>query len=82
MNQVNGLPLAHRSELDAASIVIELEAHDASRLGWRVGVPLATHQNLNYRVQTEFGLPSSSVLGLSPCDQLQGFTRLEEPEAG
>lgn len=69
MKQENGLPLlANLSDDDAASIVIELEAHQASRFEWRVSVPLPTHQHLNYTVQTEFELPSSSILGLSPLD--------------
>ena len=58
MKQENGLPLANLFDDDAASIVIELEAHEASRFEWRVGVPLPTHQHLNYTVQTEFELPS------------------------
>jgi hypothetical protein len=35
---------------------------------------------LKYTVQAEFELPSISISSRSPWDQLQGFTRLEEPE--
>jgi hypothetical protein len=62
------------------SIVIELEAHDVSRFEWCVAVPLPAHEPLKYTVQAEFDLPSISISSRSPWDQLQGFTRLEEPE--
>jgi hypothetical protein len=83
MNQENALPLGDTPDDDARPIVIELEAHDASRFEWRVGVPLLAREHLNYTVQAEFELPSISILSPSPWDQLQGFTRLdlEEPQA-
>ena len=81
MNQENAFPLGDAPDDDARSIVIELEAHDASRFEWRVGVPLPAHEHLNYTVQAEFELPSVSIASPSPWDQLQGFTRLEEPQA-
>lgn len=80
MNQENAFPLGDTPDDDARSIVIELEAHDVSRFEWRVAVPLPAHEHLNYTVQTEFELPSISILSPSPWDQLQGFTRLEEPQ--
>jgi hypothetical protein len=81
MSHESAFPPDNPSDDDARSIMIELEAHDASRFEWRVGVPLPTHQHLDYTVQAEFELPSSSILRPSPWEQLQGFTRLEEPEA-
>jgi hypothetical protein len=80
MNQENAFPLGDTPDDDARSIVIELEAHDVSRFEWRVAVPLPAHEHLNYSVQAEFELPSISILRPSPWDQLQGFTRLEEPQ--
>ena len=79
MNQENAFPLGDTDE-DARSIVIELEAHDVSRFEWCVAVPLPAHEPLKYTVQAEFELPSVSISSRSPWDQLQGFTRLEEPE--
>jgi hypothetical protein len=80
MNQENAFPLGNSPDDDARSIVIEFEAHDVSRFEWRVAVPLPAHEHLNYTVQAEFELPSISILSPSPWDQLQGFTRLEEPQ--
>ena len=80
MDEENAFPLGDTPDDDARSIVIELEAHDASRFEWRVAVPLPAHEHLNYTVQAEFELPSISILSSSPWDQLQGFTRLEEPQ--
>ena len=80
MNQENAFPLGNAPFEDERSIVIELEAHDMSRFEWRVAVPLPVHEYLNYTVQAEFELPSISTLSPSPWDQLQGFTRLEEPQ--
>ena len=80
MNRENAFPLGDNSDDDAHSIVIELEAHDVSRFEWRVAVPLPAREHLNYTVQAEFELPSISILSPSPWDQLQGFTRLEEPQ--
>jgi hypothetical protein len=80
MNRDNAFSLGNTSDDGADSIVIELEAHDASRFEWRVAIPLPTHQHLSYSVQAEFELPSTSVLSPSPWNQLQGFTRLEEPQ--
>ena len=51
-----------------------------SRFEWRVAVPLPVHEYLNYTVQADFELPSISTLSPSPWDQLQGFTRREEPQ--
>ena len=80
MNQENAFPLGDAPFEDERSIVIELEAHDMSRFEWRVAVPLPAQEQLNYTVQAEFELPSISTLSPSPWDQLQGFTRLEEPQ--
>ena len=80
MNQENAFPLGDTPDEDARSIVIELEAHDVSRFEWCVAVPLPAHEPLKYTVQAEFELPSVSISSRSPWDQLQGFTRLEEPE--
>jgi hypothetical protein len=80
MNRENAFPLGDNSDDEAHSIVIELEAHDVSRFEWRVAVPLPAREHLNYTVQAEFELPSISILSPSPWDQLQGFTRLEEPQ--
>ena len=80
MNQENAFPLGAPAFEDERSIVIELEAHDMSRFEWRVAVPLPVHDYLNYTVQADFELPSISTLSPSPWDQLQGFTRLEEPQ--
>ncbi|HEU4677913.1 MAG TPA: hypothetical protein VFS35_00235 [Terrimicrobiaceae bacterium] len=80
MNQDNAFSLGNTSDDGADSIVIELEAHDASRFEWRVAIPSPAHQHLSYSVQAEFELPSTSILGPSPWNQLQGFTRLEEPQ--
>ena len=79
MTQENTFPVEDPND-DARSIAIELEAHDASRFEWRVVIPLPAHQHLKYTVQAEFELPSISVSSRSPWDQLQGFTRLEEPQ--
>jgi hypothetical protein len=79
MNQ-DAFPLGDNPVEEAHSIVIELEAHDVSRFEWRVAVPLPAHERLNYTVEAEFELPSISILSPSPWDQLQGFTRLEEPQ--
>jgi hypothetical protein len=80
MNQENAFPLGVPALEDERSIVIEFEAHDMSRFEWRVAVPLPVHDYLNYTVQADFELPSISTLSPSPWDQLQGFTRLEEPQ--
>jgi hypothetical protein len=80
MNQENAFPLGTPALEDERSIAIELEAHDMSRFEWRVAVPLPVHDYLNYTVQADFELPSISTLSPSPWDQLQGFTRLEEPQ--
>jgi hypothetical protein len=79
MNQENAFPLGDTPDDDAHSIAIELEAHDVSRFEWCVAVPLPSHEPLKYTVQAEFELPSISISSPSPWDQLQGFTRLEEP---
>src|SRR5262245_49509328 len=81
MNHESAFPPDNPSDDDARSIVIKLEAHDASRFEWRVGVPLPMHPHSDYTVQAEFELPSTSILRPSPWEQLRGFTRLEEPEA-
>ena len=80
MTQENALPLGDTPDDDAHSIAIELEAHDVSRFEWCVAVPLPAHERLKYTVQAEFELPSISISSRSPWDQLQGFTRLEEPQ--
>ena len=80
MNQENAFPLGDTPADDPRSIVIELEAHDVSRFEWCVAVPLPAHEPLKYTVQAKFELPSVSISSRSPWDQLQGFTRLEEPE--
>ena len=80
MNQENAFSLGNSPDDDSLSIVIEFEAHDVSRFEWRVAVPLPAREHLNYTVQAEFELPSISILSPSPWDQLQGFTRREEPQ--
>ena len=80
MNQENAFPLGDTPADDPRSIVIELEAHDVSRFEWCVAVPLPAHEPLKYTVQAKFELPSVSISSRAPWDQLQGFTRLEEPE--
>ena len=80
MTQENALPLGDTPDDDAHSITIELEAHDVSRFEWCVAVPLPAQESLKYTVEAEFELPSISISSPSPWDQLQGFTRLEEPQ--
>ena len=80
MTQEKALPLEDTADDDANSITIELEAHDVSRFEWCVAVPLPAHEPLKYTVQAEFELPSISISSPSPWHQLQGFTRLEEPQ--
>jgi hypothetical protein len=80
MNQENAFPLGDTLDDGARSIVIELEAHDASRFEWSVAIPLSAHEHLNYTFHAEFELPSVSILSPSPWGQLQGFTPLEEPQ--
>ena len=78
--QNNPFPLGDTPADNARSIVIEFEAHDVCRFEWCVAVPLPAHEPLKYTVQAEFELPSISISSPSPWHQLQGFTRLEEPQ--
>jgi hypothetical protein len=58
MNQENAFPLGDTPDADARSIVIELEAHDASRFEWRIAVPLLAHEQLKGRDVTRRAAPN------------------------
>lgn len=72
----DGLLSAGEAPLEA-----EIDVHDASRFEWRVAVPVPESGRLEYSVEAEFELPSGSVSARSPWDQLEGFTRLDRPQA-
>jgi hypothetical protein len=57
-----------------------LSVHDASRLEWSVGVPLADRVARAYSIEVELEVPSNAFARYSPWDQLQQFTRLDGNE--
>jgi hypothetical protein len=68
------LDLLHAGEGRAVSVGI----HDATRFEWSVSIPLPARGRLAYAVEVELEVPTNAVVGRSPWEQLQTFTRLDE----
>src|SRR5262245_3380689 len=63
--------------LESPATHVEVKIHDASRLEWRVAVPLPTVGRFEYDLEVELEVPENVAAITDPWRSLESYARLD-----